>query len=216
MNCLVVAATVAEIKPFLDICRSGTKLPATLDIDVLITGIGLTASTYSLTKQVSIKRPDFVVQAGIAGCFDHSISLGTVLAIKKDIPADQGVVEKGELKNIFDLKLASRNQPPFSNGWLINKTELLKKTALKKVTGISVNDITTSAQKQRLYMEKYEPVTESMEGAALHYVCLQERIAFLQLRAVSNYARERNKKNWNFKDSIFNLNKELISLLQQL
>jgi futalosine hydrolase len=57
---------------------------------------------------------------------------------------------------------------------------------------------------------------ESMEGAALHYVCLSEKIPFLQLRGVSNYAGERNKSKWKLKEAIGNLNKELIRLLEDL
>jgi futalosine hydrolase len=55
-----------------------------------------------------------------------------------------------------------------------------------------------------------------MEGAALHYVCLLEKIPFLQVRSISNYIGERNKKKWNIKESINNLNKELIRLLESL
>lgn len=93
---------------------------------------------------------------------------------------------------------------------------MLKKTRLKKVKGISVNEITTSKQKVRFYQETFQPVVESMEGAALHYVCLMEKIPFIQLRAVSNYIAERNKQNWNMKESIGNLNQALIKLLATL
>ncbi|MBK8310223.1 MAG: hypothetical protein IPL04_04300 [Chitinophagaceae bacterium] len=58
-------------------------------------------------------------------------------------------------------------------------------------------------------------MVESMEGAALHYVCLMEKIPFIQLRAISNYITERNKKKWNMKESITNLNKEIIKLLNK-
>jgi futalosine hydrolase len=92
----------------------------------------------------------------------------------------------------------------------------LKKVKLKKVRGVSVNEITTSKQKIKLYSEIFNPVVESMEGAALHYVCLMEKIPFLQIRSVSNYIGDRNKKNWNLKESIINLNNELTSLLYKL
>lgn len=216
MNCLVVAATVIEITPFLELYRAKNKLPSSIDIDVLITGIGLTATTYSLTRQLHIKRPDIIIQAGVGGCFDSSIPLGSVLVIKQEAIADQSVVELDQLKTLFDLKLVPQNQYPFSKGWLVNKSEVLKKTKLKKVTGISVNEITTSKQKLKFYKEIFDPVAESMEGAALHYVCLMEKIPFLQIRAVSNYIAERNKKNWNMKESIINLNNELIGLLKKL
>ena len=98
----------------------------------------------------------------------------------------------------------------------MNKSDVLKKTRLKKVKGISVNEITTSKQKFRFYQETFQPVVESMEGAALHYVCLMEKIPFIQLRAISNYIAERNKQNWNMKESIGNLNQALIKLLATL
>jgi futalosine hydrolase len=216
MNILLVAATVLEITPFLEYYRKQNNISGIQDLDVLITGIGLTASTYSLTKQLAIKKPNLIIQAGVAGCFDTSVPLGSIVAVKQEAVADQSVIELEKLKTLFDLKLVPQNQFPFNKGWLVNKSEMLKKIKLKKVKGISVNEITTSAQKVKFYKDTFDPVPESMEGAALHYVCLMEKIPFMQLRAVSNYIAERNKKNWNMKESIINLNNELIILLNQL
>ena len=84
------------------------------------------------------------------------------------------------------------------------------------MTGISVNEITTAKHKIKFYQKHFAPVAESMEGAALHYVCLMEKIPFLQIRSISNYAAERNKKKWNMKKAIINLNNELLSLLYKL
>ena len=216
MNCLLIAATPVEISPFLESLRAGLEINADIQTDVLITDIGLTASTYSLGRQVQIKRPDLVIQAGVGGCFDHSIPTGSVMAIKQEAIADQSVIELNALKTLFDLKLVPENQYPFSKGWLINRHDVLKKVKLKKVRGISVNEITTDKKKVKFYQEHFNPVVESMEGAALHYVCLMENIPFIQLRAVSNYIAERNKKNWNMKESISNLNTALIRLLNSL
>ena len=217
MICLLVAATVKEISPFLEYYRD-TKNQWRDDwqIDILISGIGLTASTYSITRQLQIRRPAMVVQAGIAGCFDKTIPLGSVVAIKQEAFGDQGVTEAGKMKTLFDLSLVRQNQFPFSKGRLINKSEILKNINLKKVNGISINEITTSKEKIKFYRETFDPEVESMEGAALHYVCLMEKIPFLQIRSISNYAGERNKKNWDIKNSIGNLNKELILLLPSL
>jgi len=43
-----------------------------------------------------------------------------------------------------------------------------------------------------------------------------EAVPFIQLRSMSNYIGERNKKNWNMQSSISNLNRELINLIEQL
>lgn len=217
MICLLVAATVTEISSFLEYYRdTKNQLHDNLQVDVLITGVGLVASTYSITKQLQIRRPDIIIQAGIAGCFDKNIALGSVVVVKQEAIGDQCVIESGKMKTLFDLGLVEKDQFPFSNGWLINKSEYLKKVKLKKVKGITINEITTSKQKLGFYHDSFEPVVESMEGAALHYVCLLEKIPFLQIRSISNYIGERNKNKWNIKDSVNNLNKELIRLLKSI
>jgi futalosine hydrolase len=213
MNILLIAATAKEIQPFIEYCSSANK---SLDIDILITGIGLTAATYHLSKQINLKKPGLVIQAGVAGCFDTKVPLGTVVIVKKETIADQSVIELEQLKTLFDLGLVPHDQFPFTKGWLENKSEVLKKTKLKKVNAISVNEITTLKPRAKFYEDSFSPMIESMEGAALHYTCLMEKIPFIQLRAVSNYIAERDKKKWDMKISIISLNKELIKLVEKL
>lgn len=218
MTYLLIAATSLEIAPFLEYTRKEEKEnKAFNNIDVLVTGIGLTASAYSITKQLHLKKPGIVIQAGVAGCFDRRIPLGSVMTVKQDTIADQSVIELNQLKTLFDLKLVPYNQFPFNKGWLVNPhASLFKKVKAKAVKGISVNEITTSKQKVKFYEDAFSPVVESMEGAALHYACLMENIPFLQIRAVSNYIAERNKKNWNMKESIINLNHTLVKLFETI
>ena len=65
----------------------------------------------------------------------------------------------------------------------------------------------------KFYREVFDPVTESMEGAALHYVCLMEKVPFVQIRSISNYIGERNKQKWDMMNSIVNLNETLIKII---
>jgi futalosine hydrolase len=211
MDILLISATAKEIQPFFEYYRN-TKRPQ--NIDILITGIGLTAATYHLLKQITLKRPGLVIQAGVAGCFDKKIRLGEVVAVKKEAIADQSVIELEKLKTLFDLELLPHDQFPFTKGWLENNHEILKKTYVEKVKAISVNEITTANQRVEYYKEAFDPVIESMEGAALHYTCLMEKIPFIQLRSVSNYIAERDKKKWDMKQSIINLNNELIKFIE--
>jgi futalosine hydrolase len=214
MQVLIVTATVKEIAPLLEYYRNSKHLGNT---DVLISGIGLTATAYRLTKQINLKRPDLIIQAGVAGSFDKNIKPGEVVVVKQDTIADESVVELEKLKTIFDLKFVPQNQFPFKKGWLINlNSDLFKKIKLRSVKAVSVNQISVSKQAISFYQQKFKPAIESMEGAALHYVCLMEKIPFLQVRSISNYIGERNKKNWDMKTSIENLNNELILFLNKL
>jgi len=213
MDILLIAATAKEIEPFFEYYKNTKK---TQNIDILITGIGLTATTYRLLKQLQLKRPGMVIQAGVAGSFNKQIPLGAVVAVKKETIADQSVIELKRLKTLFDLQLVPHDQFPFKKGWLENNNEALKKLRLKKVNAISVNEITTSKQRVQFYEKSFQPAIESMEGAALHYTCLMEKIPFIQLRSISNYIAERDKTKWDMKKSIVNLNQELIRLIETI
>ena len=83
MNVLLVAATAKEIAPLLDIYRRDPgKIKANLDI--LISGPGLTSTAYHLTRQISIRRPALVIMAGIAGSFSRDLLLGSVLIVNRE------------------------------------------------------------------------------------------------------------------------------------
>jgi futalosine hydrolase len=214
MDILLAAATSFEIQPTTDFLRAGPL--NRLSVSTLITGVGSTATTWSLMRQIDRHPPDLVIQAGIAGCFTGR-PRGEVLVVEEEVLADLGVWEDHRFKTLFDLKLADGDTPPFSAGRLINPyRKLLHLTALELVRSATVNEITTDPDRIRWHQQNTAAVVEGMEGGALHYVCLQEKIAFLQLRAVSNDIGVRDKTKWDIRSAITRLNEELIRLLQQL
>ena len=216
MRYLIVSATAAEISPFLkDLKTSQNPNWEKHEIDVLVTGVGVLNSTWSITKQVLIKRPEFVVQAGIAGSFGEKLPIGSVVQVSHDKLGDLGVLEKGKFQDQFQLGLAEPNKYPYTRGWLVNKSMVPGNIRLRKVRGVTINEISTSAKRLEYLQNKLGAALESMEGASLHYICLMENIPFLQLRAISNIAGERNKKKWKMDEAIINLNKELVRVLNQ-
>jgi futalosine hydrolase len=77
-----------------------------------------------------------------------------------------------------------------------------------------VNEVSTRPQRIEQLQQKYAPILESMEGAALHFICLREKIPFLQLRAVSNFVGERDKRKWQIKEAVQKLRAQLNSFLE--
>jgi futalosine hydrolase len=216
MNCLLVSATPHEIKPFL---QDYKKSPAagSVDIDLLIGGVGILSTAFHLSRQIQIKKPGLIIQAGIAGSFDPKFGPGAIAIIDKDLVADEGVFEKKQFKTVVDLGFRKPNSFPFHNGWLNNPhKKLLKQTRIPQVSGVTVNQVSHSKEMIALYRKKYRAVMESMEGAAFHYVCLQNNIPFIQLRAVSNMVGERNKKHWKTREAVTILNLTLSELLDNL
>ena len=110
MDILLAAATSFEIQPTTDFLRAGSP-PAAHHVSTLITGVGSTATTWSLIRQIDRHRPDLVIQAGIAGCFTGR-PLGEVLVVEVEVLADLGVWENHRFNNLFDLKLADGDLHP--------------------------------------------------------------------------------------------------------
>jgi futalosine hydrolase len=212
MHLLLCAATTFEIEPAIGFIK---KELAGEDIEVLITGIGLMETTYSLTKSISQRKPGLIIQAGIAGSFNNQANLGNVVLIEKDTVADLGVTENGSFNPASRMGLTGADQFPWKQGWLVNGSDIIDKVSLPKVTSITVNEISTSDEKLAYY-RSIGAETESMEGAALHYVALNENIPFIQLRAISNYIGERDKSKWEIQVSINQLNEELIKLIKEI
>ena len=205
MNILVVAATEFELGSF---DRQNNSE------DVLITGIGIPATIFHLTKKLYQKNYDLVIQAGIAGAFGDTLKTGSVVMVEKDTYGDIGIDEKENFKTLFETGLASENNFPFKNGWLLNQHEYFTHPTLPAVKGITVNKITDDATQIKNLAEKFRADIESMEGAAFHYVCLQQKVKFLQLRSISNIVGERDKEKWNIQEAILNLNIELKKIIQ--
>jgi futalosine hydrolase len=205
MPILLCAATDFEIKPTIDFINS--RIPGT--IEVLITGLGLTAATYQLTKSVTTKKPTLVIQAGIAGYFDENLRPGDVVGVRNECIGDLGVFEKGAFRSLFDMNFLAINSFPWTGKKLVNKSSLLVETGLKITDAVSVSEITTSAERISYYKKEMGAQVESMEGAALHYVCLLENIPFLQMRSLSNFVGERDKSKWLIQEAIASLNSEL-------
>lgn len=205
MKILVVAATSSEINSF---------NARYADAEVLITGVGAPACMYSLTKKIQQTEYDLIIQAGIAGTFNDRFPPGQTVMVQQDVYADLGIFEQKKLFTLFEKGFGDADATPFSNGFLVN--EFSETFSLPRVNAITVNTITDNVTQNELFLNKYSPDIESMEGAAFHYVCIAERVRFLQLRSISNYVGERDKTKWKMKEATQNLNENLHRIITTL
>jgi len=217
MRVVITSATAGELTSEMrDLARVYNQKEI-LHLTFHQSGVGMLSTAVSLTKMIEKNKPELVIQAGIGGCFNEAFALGDVVMIKEEHVADMGVEEELNWKDIFDLNLEDANHAPFTDKKLMN--EHLKKfnlLQLPEVTAVTINEITTRPQRIQQLTAKYKPVIESMEGAALHYVCRDFNVPFIQIRSISNYIGERNKSNWKLKEAIENLNHTLANYIHQL
>jgi futalosine hydrolase len=204
---LAVSATEAEITAV----KKFAAEQKNAFIDVLITGVGGVATAYAVTKQLKQVKYDAALNFGIAGSFDKSIQLGTVVNVMYDCFADLGAEDGENFLSLAEMGLEGiselSNLPGITNPVL---------SAIPKVSAITVNKVHGSEESIAKTKRRYQPQTESMEGAAFLYCCMMEKIPCAQIRAVSNYVERRNKNNWNISLAIENLNKKAVEILEAL
>ncbi|MFW0714646.1 futalosine hydrolase [Pedobacter sp. N23S346] len=206
MKTLVVAATKAELSFFYQHYSLPEKdFVESKHFDILITGVGMVATAFAIGQRLTSKY-DLVVNFGIAGCFDRNIKLGTLVNITEDIFSELGAENGDEFLSIAELG--------FGENHYQNKTEI--NIDLPSVRAVTVNCVSGNEKSIQNLVNLFNPVTESMEGAAVFYACKQSNIDCIQIRSISNYVEPRNKDNWKIGLAIKSLNDWAIAFIAEM
>jgi len=221
MTILIVAATRFEIETLLlsmkQISWQSERLAVANvlhhRVDILITGIGTMLTTYFLTKTISHKKYDLVINAGICGSFRKDFQIGDAVQVVSEIFGDLGIEAPDSFKTLFEMNFMRPDEFPFLNSRLNNQERHFANVNLKPANGLTVNTTHGKIERIELLKSKFDADVESMEGAAVFYVCLTEQIPFIEIRTISNYVEPRNKENWNIPLAIKNLNVILTAIL---
>jgi len=181
-----------------------------LEIDFLVTGVGMVATAY-YTGKILDDSYDAAFNMGICGSFNRNLDLGAVVNIYEDAFSELGA-EDGEIfLTLDDLELTGVSKIVNNSGALHSIVEMIP-----KVTGITVNTTHGNEKNIEAAFNRFHPYVESMEGAAFMFACENENIPYVQLRAVSNYVEKRNRKAWDIPLAIGNLNKKVLEILDAL
>ncbi|MFD1257908.1 futalosine hydrolase [Mucilaginibacter terrae] len=220
MNILVVAATREEVGILVDgyqltVISNKTLGQSTENrqqtTEVLITGVGMTATAYALGRHLANNHYDLAINLGIAGSFDRNIPLGEVVEIVQDTFTELGAEDDtrfitldalGFGQTVFKTDAHLSNYYPEHGVW--------------QVTAATVNTVHGEESSIAKLHQRSRPQLESMEGAAFFYACEQAGVPALQIRAVSNYVEKRNRDAWKIGLAIENLNTFAVELLNTL
>ena len=206
MKLLIVAATVAEVKPFLDQFNiKDDNFIESEKFDVLITGVGMVATAFALGQHLN-KKYNLAINVGIAGSFDSAIAIGEIVNVVEDVFAELGAEDHD---NFITLPTLGFGENIF---YSTAKTAL----SLRNVKGITVNKVHGNAHSIEKVAQRFAPEIESMEGAAFLYAANQLAIPALQIRCISNYVEPRNRENWQIGLAVKNLNDWLIEFTAAL
>jgi futalosine hydrolase len=212
MKILLVSATYMEIASLVAKLRfvaetgprTKTYTHGENEIDVLITGVGMVATSFWCSQLMTKKKYDLALNFGVCGSFDPALSSGKAVHIVADRIAELGAEDGEQFLDVHELNLLGENDFPYKWGQLVNLSPLSNPVinALPAVHAITVNTVHGNEQSIAFAAERFKPHVESMEGAAFMYACLLNELVFAQVRTISNKVERRNRDAWKMAEAI--------------
>jgi futalosine hydrolase len=222
---LIVSATKLEVQPLMKaasrIMESDEGLfTLTFDkntLNLLITGVGIPASTFGIASFLAQNPIRLAIHIGIAGSYSPEIRNGQAVMVVEDEFGDIGIDQNYNFGTVFEAGFTKLNHPPFSSGRLVSKppANILLTEKLKKVKGLTVNMVTSNKTINQNRIDKFQAEIETMESAAFFYCCLKNELPFISLRGISNRVGESDRSKWLIKEAIQSVCSTLVKILHK-
>lgn len=228
MKIIIVTATNIEAQPFKKILSApfyqlfaGRLTRYTFnddELDILVTGIGNTLTTFWLTRVLEYYSYDLVINAGIAGAYHSELPKRSVVQVTEEQFADLGYKDPQQYMTAFEMGLIGPDTFPFEKGKLINPHTDKKPFAqeLQGAKGVTVQMIYHAREYLQAIRDKFNPDIETMESAAVFYVCLVNQVPFVAIRGISNNIEETDKRHWDIPGALEQLSDFIINRIKTL
>jgi len=213
------------IADFLIVCASAVEQVSMVELGVHALGVGKTNAAMHLPGALRANpEARAVLLYGVAGAFPDRhrgapapVRNGALCIVGSDRFGDEGVETP---KGFVDL-----GSPVFGSGQRLADTgpfpanpRMAQQAAallgVPIVRGVTVSTCSgTDATSQRMHKRSGADV-ETMEGAAVAYVCRQLELPLLHVRAISNWTGDRSRGEWNLGAAVESVQRAVRRLLR--
>lgn len=174
---VILAPTAMEME------KLSKLVQAYSDVVTEVSGVGAVRSACKTAEAIDRYSPEQVILAGIAGTYaGKGIAVGESVIVNTEYTADAGSF----LGGTFIPKFKERFTCPYCYDYS-------GRTDIKSLKIVASNSVACAGFP---YAETTFVQIENMEGAAFFHVCLEKKVRFLELRAISNIVGEDFSK-WN-------------------
>jgi futalosine hydrolase len=196
---LVVTAVAAERDAIMDACPG---------LPVLVTGVGPAAAAAATSAELARDPVELLLCAGIGGGF-HPLDAGDVAVAAASVFADLGAQSGDGFLPLSQLGYGDERYPVPAQ----LAVELADRTGGHMGTVLTVATVTgTAARADELRGRFPDAVAEGMEGAGVAAAAAVHRVAFGEIRAISNPVGLRRRGEWHVAEALHALGRALASV----
>ena len=176
-------------------------------------GVGKVNAAMATQLMISLYQPDLILNAGVAGCFEHAEIGDLVLA-------EQFMQHDFDTSNIGDEEcfVSTVNCTYFPTSDFDKARAAMDKVGLPYRTGlVATGDwFGVDCDRSRHIAEKFQPLLCEMEGCAIAQVCMRNGVKFMSLKSVSDCLFEHHDFYFNFPTAMKDLNRVVVQFIDAL
>jgi futalosine hydrolase len=178
-------------------------------------GVGKTAAAFELGAALAGDPFDLVVAIGVCGLHraaSTKLGVGSVAIVLSERFVDEGVATRSGFLELDALGLGSSAAMPADAAWLEDAAGYVAAPLLPSGT------VSTCSGTDELAAERWRRTRaplETMEGAAIAFVCARMGVPWIGVRTISNFTGDRERAQWDLPHAVARLGESITRLAEQ-
>jgi len=171
----------------------------------LVCGLGTGSTSFELTRFIESRgRPYAVILAGVAGAYEWAdVELEDVCLASSEAYGDLGRYGPSGIEPVFLGGDEMRTEFALEPGWCqIIKSDIVKELGLRCGPMVTVSCVTGTREMAWDLHKRFKSIAENMEGAAAAQVCNFYQVPLFEIRGISNWVGDLDRKNWRLDQAL--------------
>ena len=183
------------------------------DVIACTGGVSKVNAAMATQLMISLYQPDLILNAGVAGCFEHA-EIGDLVLAEAFLQHDMDTSNIGDPVGF----VSTVNQITFPTSDFDKAKAAMDKVGLPYRTGLVASGdwFAVDCDRSRWIQNTFHPLLCEMEGCAAAQVCLRNGVKFMALKSVSDCLFEHHDFYFNFPTAMKDLNRVVVQFLDCL
>ena len=183
------------------------------DVIACCGGVGKVNAAMATQLLITLYRPDLILNAGVAGCFEE-VPIGTLVLAEGFVQHDVDTSGVGDPVGL----VSTVKQIVFPTSDFAAAKAAMDKVGLPYRTGlVATGDwFAVPCQRTQWIADTFHPLLCEMEGCAVAQVCMRNGVKCMAIMSVSDCLVVRHDYYFNFPTAMKDLNRVVMSFIDHL